>query len=199
MDNILRSPGKSLTVGFLLAGLLAIGWAVSAELDASGAFGFALRWTHVLAGIVWVGLVFFVNFVQLVAMYEVDDPGAKFIGKHIGARVAWWFRQASHLSVATGIGLLLSSGYLFPTLVFGSEVFTPDVRMIVLWLGVGGGLLMWVFVHMFIWPNLQIMSGARPGDAEAKAAARIKVRNFARLNLVLSVPVVFAMVAAGHL
>ena len=199
MDELLKSPGRSAWLGFFLALVLAAGWLLSAETDWFGATAFALRWVHVLAGIVWVGLVFFVNFVQLVAMYEVDDQERAFIGKVIGARVAWWFRQASHLSVLTGLGLLLSSGYLLPSLVFGSAVFAPGTRTAVLWIGVIGGLLMWVFVHMFIWPNLQVMSGARPGDAQAKQQARIKVRNFARLNLILSVPVVFAMVAAGHL
>lgn len=199
MNAILQSPGRSLAAGFGLALLLALFWLFSAGADGFSALAFALRWAHVLAGIVWVGLVFFVNFVQLVAMYEVDDEQRAFIGKVIGARVAWWFRQASHLSVVTGLGLLLSSGYLLPSLVFGSAVFAPGTRVAVLWTGVAGALLMWAFVHMLIWPNLQIMSGARPGDADARGRARIKVRNFARLNLVLSVPVIFAMVAASHL
>jgi uncharacterized membrane protein len=160
---------------------------------------YSFRWVHVLAGIVWVGLVFFVNFVQLVAMYEVDDKERAFIGKVIGARVAWWFRQASHLSVLTGLGLLVLTGYLLPS-IFYSDIgmFAPIARVVVIWTGAIGGFIMWAFVHMVIWPNLQIMSGARPGDAEAKARARIKVRNYARANLILSVPVIAAMLASGH-
>jgi uncharacterized membrane protein len=58
---------------------------------------------------------------------------------------------------------------------------------------------MWMFVHMYIWPNMQLVLGMRPGDDGAKAQARARVVLFARLNLVLSLPVVFAMVAAAHL
>ena len=58
---------------------------------------------------------------------------------------------------------------------------------------------MWTFVHMIIWPNLQVVLGQRPGNAEAKAVARTKVAHYARANLLLAVPVTVLMVAAAHL
>ena len=197
MDNILSSAPRSAYAGFAIALIMTLIWIGYSQPDWFEVLSFIVRWVHVLAGIVWVGLVFFVNYVQLVAMYEVDDEERAFIGRVIGARVAWWFRQASHLSLLTGLGLLVFSGYLLPSLFYDETgVFAPLSRVALIWTGVAGASAMWVFVHMVIWPNLQIMSGAKPGD---KAAARIKVRNFARANLILSIPVVLAMMASAHL
>ena len=75
----------------------------------------------------------------------------------------------------------------------------PPSRAWLLGSGVLGALAMWMFVHMYIWPNMQVVLGLRPGDADAKARARARVVLFARLNLVLTVPVTLAMVAAAHL
>jgi uncharacterized membrane protein len=114
-------------------------------------------------------------------------------------RVAWWFRHASTVAVASGALLLLLSGYLLPSIVYGSGVYVPPERAVLLWAGVIGALAMWMFVHMYIWPNMQVVLGMRPGDADAKVQARARVVMYARLNLVLSVPVTLAMVAAAHL
>ncbi len=200
MDHILASPKRSAIAGFVMAFAMIGIWIGYSGPDWFEVLSFAFRWVHVLAGVIWVGLVFFVNYVQLVAMYEVDDKERAFIGKVIGSRVAWWFRQASHWSVLTGIALLVLTGYLLPSVFYDDTgMFAPLARVVLIWIGAIGGFVMWAFVHMVIWPNLQVMSGARPGDADAKARARIKVRNYARGNLILSVPVIFAMLASGHL
>ena len=148
---------------------------------------------------IWVGLVFFVNFVQLVALRTADEPARGFLHKAVVPSVAWWFRHASTAAVASGVLLLVLAGYLLPSFVYGTEVYMPPARTPLLWGGVIGGLAMWMFVHMYIWPSMQVVLGLRPGDDAAKASARDRVVLFARLNLVLSLPVVFAMVAAAHL
>jgi hypothetical protein len=58
---------------------------------------------------------------------------------------------------------------------------------------------MWMFVHMYIWPSMQIVLGLRPGDAAAKARAEARITGFARVNLILAVPILLAMLAAAHL
>ena len=200
MDSIYSSPKNAAAVGGLIALVMGLIWLGYSGAEWFDVISFLIRWVHVLAGIVWVGLVFFVNYIQLVAMYEVDAMERGFIMRVIGARTAWWFRQASHLSVLSGLLLLVMTGYLLPSLFYGdSGVFWPVARLVMIWSGVVGGLTMWVFVHMFIWPNLQVMSGARPGDDDARARARIKVRNYARANLILSIPVVLAMMGVAHL
>ena len=148
---------------------------------------------------IWVGMIWFVNFIQLVAVAEAEPPARAAILKHIVPRVALTFRHASHLTVATGALLLFTGGYLGGSLIYASAVFTPISRNILMWSGTLGALAMYMFVHMMIWPGLRKVLGVEPADTEQIAAARVKVATYARWNLVLAVPVTVAMVAAAHL
>ena len=199
MQSILASPGKSLALGGVVALALLIGWLAAEGIDAVGLFSFLLRLVHVLAVMIWVGMIWFVNFVQMQAMAEADEQGRALLMKRVVARVATTFRHASHLAVASGVLLLVTSGYMLSGLLYSSEVYVPPLRSVLLWSGALGGLAMWVFVNVLIWPSLQILLGQTSAEADVKAAARQRIATFARLNLVLSVPVVFAMVAAAHL
>jgi uncharacterized membrane protein len=195
--QILDTPKASLIAGCGLALVLLVARLLLA--DGSEVASFLVRVLHVLAAMVWVGLIVFVNFVQLVALQGADDAVRGFFFKSVVPQVAAWYRHASTVAVATGAILLVTSGYVFPHLMYATEVGTPPARAWLLWAGVAGGLAMWMFVHMYIWPAVQVAIGLRPGDAAAKAQAHQKVRVFARLNLVLAVPVAMAMIAAAHL
>jgi uncharacterized membrane protein len=199
MREILASPGRALAAGAVLTLLILVLWLASVGADRIGFVSFLLRWLHVFAGIVWVGMVWFVNFIQFVALQEADEAGRATLLKSIAPRVAHAFRHASHMSLLTGVLLLVASGYLLDRLLFASEVYIPPSRAFLLWGGALGGVLMWIFVHFIIWPNLKLVLGLTPGDAEAKARAREQITTYARLNLILSVPVTFVMVAAAHL
>jgi len=199
MQSIIANPRASLLAGLGLAAAVLVIWVATAGADALGLFSFLIRLLHVLAAMVWIGLVFFVNFVQLVALQSADEQGREVLHKAIVANVAWWFRHASTLAVASGAVLLVTSGYLLPSLIYGTGVYVPPSRAWLLGSGVLGALAMWMFVHMYIWPNMQVVLGLRPGDADTKARARSRVISFARLNLILAVPVTLAMVAAAHL
>jgi uncharacterized membrane protein len=198
--QITATPQSSLIAGLVVAAILAVAAVVVSDAaDWFGFLSFLVRYVHVAAAMVWIGLVFFVNFVQLVALQAADDQGRGFLHKAIVPNVAWWFRHASTLTVVTGAILLLTAGYVLPTLVYGSAVFVPASRALLFWSAVAGALVMWMLVHMYIWPSMQVVLGLRPGDAEAKAKARARVFLFARLNLVLALPVTLGMVAAAHL
>jgi uncharacterized membrane protein len=199
MQPIIANPRASLWAGVGLAAAVLVAWLLTAGADAFGFFSFLVRLLHVLAAMVWIGLVFFVNFVQLVALQSADEHGRDFLHKAIVPNVAWWFRHASTLTVASGAVLLVATGYVLPSLVYGTGVYVPPSRAWLVGGGVLGALAMWMFVHMYIWPNMQVVLGLRPGDADAKVQARSRVVLFARLNLVLTVPVTLAMVAAAHL
>jgi len=199
MQPIIANPRASLWAGLALAAAVLLIWLMTAGADTLGLFSFLIRLLHVLAAMVWIGLVFFVNFVQLVALQSADEPGRDILHKAIVPNVAWWFRHASTLTVASGAILLVTTGYLLPTLVYGAGVYVPPSRAWLIGSGVLGALAMWMFVHMYIWPNMQVVLGLRPGDADAKVRARSRVILFARLNLILTVPVTLAMVAAAHL
>ena len=199
MKSVIDSPSGALVAGLAIAAVILLGWLVIAGADLFAFLVFVVRLLHVLAAMIWIGLVFFVNFVQLIVLRAADDPTRNFLHEAMVPRVAWWFRHASTVVVASGALLLLLSGYLLPSIVYGSGVYVPPERAILLWAGVIGALAMWMFVHMYIWPNMQVVLGMRPGDADAKVQARAGVVMYARLNLVLSVPVTLAMVAAAHL
>jgi uncharacterized membrane protein len=199
MQRIIDNPWASLWAGLGVAILLLLVWLAAAGSDGVGFVSFLVRWVHVLAAMVWVGLVVFVNFIQLIAMRGADERARDFMHVSVVPQVALWFRHASTLVVGSGVLLAVLAGYLLPGLVYGTGVYVAPERASLLWLGVLGGLAMWMLVHMYIWPSLRIALGLRPGDEAAKAAARERVRLFARLNLLIAVPVTLAMVAAAHL
>ena len=199
MKAITETPARALLAGAGVTALIVVLWLAIEGADGLGFVSFLLRWVHVFAGILWVGLIWFVNFIQLSALQSADDAGRRTLMTLVVPRVARSFRHASHLTLVSGVLLLFTSGYLFGSLVFPTEVYIPPSRTLLVWLGVLGGLAMWAFVHFVIWPNLRIVLGEVPGDAAAKDLARQQIKTFARLNLVLSVPVTFLMVAAAHL
>jgi uncharacterized membrane protein len=199
MTKLLSSARNALLVGIVLA-LAAIMAAIAADgIDTIGLASFALRAVHVMAAIIWVGMIWFVNFVQHPAVVGADDVGRGTLLRLVVPRVATIFRHASHLVILSGALLLLPTGYLLAPWVFGAPVHMPLAKVLLLWGAAVGAVAMWAFVHMFIWPNLQIVLGERPGNAEAKAAARVKVALYARANLLLATPVTVLMVAAAHL
>jgi hypothetical protein len=196
MQSIFANPRASLGVGVAVALAVLVVWVVTAGVDGFGLLSFLVRLVHVLAAMVWIGLVVFVNFVQLVALQSADDQGREFLHKAIVPNVAWWFRHASTLAVVSGALLLVTTGYLLPNLVYGAGVYVPPSRAWLIGAGVLGGLAMWMFVHMYIWPACRWCSAA-PAMPTPGTAARVVT--FARLNLILAVPVTLAMAAAAHL
>lgn len=199
MARLLASANSAVVAG-LVACVLLIGlWLIASPVDRLGLASFVVRWVHVVAGIVWVGMIWFVNFIQLVAVREADEAGRTAILRLIVPRVALTFRRASHLTMASGLLLLMTTGYLFDRWVFSSTVYVPPLKSALLAFGVAAAVLMWALVHMVIWPSLRIILDEMNRDAEAKARARARVATYARLNLLLAVPVTFVMVAAAHL
>ena len=193
---LLDSAAKAVIVGLVLAALTLTVWLLIGPADPRGLISVLLRFIHVLSAMVWVGLIFFVNFIQLRALEEADVPARGAIAKWIVPHVATMFRHASHLTVLSGALLLVATGYLLGSWVFASAVYMPPARALMLAAGALGGLLMWTFVNLAIWPNCKIVLGQATGDAET---ARQTVKRYARLNLVLAIPVTFIMVATAHL
>jgi uncharacterized membrane protein len=182
----------------VLAAFALAAWLLFEPADPRALVSVLLRFVHVLSAMVWVGLIFFVNFIQFKALEEADDVSRGAIARGIVPRVAVAFRHASHLSVLSGALLLVATGYLLGGLALSSPSGLPLARALMLGFGALGGLIMWVLVNFVIWPGLKVVLG-QTGDAAAKAQARSTVENYARLNLVLMIPVTFAMIAAAHL
>lgn len=199
MNAWLDNPAKAAALGLVLATLALAVWLLTGPVDPRGLISVVLRFVHVLSAMIWVGLIFFVNFIQLRAMQEADDASRSAISKWIVPRVAATLRHTSHLTVLSGVLLLVATGYLFGGWVFSSAVYMPEPRAVMLTLGAFGGLLMWGLLNFVIWPSLKVVLGHTVADAQAQAKARQTVKLYARLNLVLALPVTFIMVAAAHL
>lgn len=199
MNAITETAGRAMMAGGVLTVVLLVLWLALAGADPLGFISFLLRWVHIFAAMLWVGLIWFVNVVQLAALQQVDEPGRRALMTAVVPRVAQAFRHASHLTLVSGVLLLVTTGYLFGSFVFSTPVYVPAGRALLLWAGVLGGVVMWAFVHFIIWPNLRIVLGQPPAEPGAVERARSEIKTYARLNLALSVPVTFAMVAAPHL
>jgi uncharacterized membrane protein len=196
---VFDSPWASLGVGLVAAAALLAICLGGAGGDALGIVSFLVRYVHVLCAAVWIGLIAFVNFIQLAALSTAGEGERDGLNRLLVPGLLRWLRHASTATVVAGAVLLVTTGYIFPTLVYGSGVYVPPAREALLWTAVVGALAMWMFVHMYIAPSLEVIIALRAGDAEAKVRARERVVRLARVNLMLAVPVMLAMLAAAHL
>ena len=152
-------------------------------------------WLHALAGVTWVGLLYYFNFVQVPAMAEAlsdeGGPGPAAIGKYIAPKALLWFRMSAAVTWLTG-AWALSLGYGFTN----AFLLKPGAEMIGLgsWLGT----IMLFNVWVLIWPNQKKILGMVEASAEEIAKAKFTAAMASRTNVVLSVPMLLCMIGAGH-
>ncbi|MDX2156765.1 MAG: hypothetical protein SFW09_09660 [Hyphomicrobiaceae bacterium] len=199
MKGLLTKPTSALALGGAIAAIALVIGMLDRPSDGLGLTSFLARYVHIGSAMLWVGMIWFVNFIQLAALGAADDAGRRALMRLVVPRVAMLFRMASHLTLASGIVLLATTGYVLDRLVFPSAVYIPTLRGAMLWGGVIGGLAMWALVHLVIWPSLGVVLDAERQDDATVAAARERLRLAAGVNLVLAVPVTFVMVAAAHI
>jgi len=152
-------------------------------------------WLHALAGVTWVGLLYYFNFVQVPAMAEAlsdeGGPGPAAIGKYIAPKALLWFRMSAAVTWLTG-AWALSLGYGFTN----AFLLKPGAEMIGLgsWLGT----IMLFNVWVLIWPNQKKILGMVEASAEEISKAKFTAAMASRTNVVLSVPMLLCMIGAGH-
>jgi hypothetical protein len=198
VTSLFNNPMVALAVGIGAAAALLAVWLGANSSDTIGLISFLARLAHVGAAMLWVGMIWFVNFIQIIALQETDDVGRAVLMRSIVPRVARVFRGASHVVLASGGVLLLTTGYVLDRWVFPSAVYIPTARGIILWIGVLAGLAMWWLVNRMILPSLKSALDPKTSDGE-RELARYRMRAAARINLALSIPTTFAMIAAAHL
>ena len=166
------------------------------------AFDIFFRWLHVLAGITWIGHLYFFNFVNVPLQGVLDDTTKKAVNKELLFRALWWFRWGAMITFIAGL-ILFTEIYMYtPELGFGpSALFSGAAgltsRAILILLGMLFGTIMWFNVWFIIWPtNKRILSGQVPADQ--LPAARAKAKMFSRINTFLSGPMLFFMLGAQH-
>ena len=166
-----------------------------------------LRWLHIAAGVMWIGLLWYFNFVQIPTMPKVPAELKGGVTGYIAPAALFWFRWGAMATIVLGIILALRNNYLV-------EAYTLDLSeglagwpVVPKYLGIGIGMwlgtIMWFNVWFVIWPNQQkaLNIGGKYSDlpADQKAAAAKTAMIFSRINTLLSVPMLFSMVAASHL
>ena len=197
MNYILSSLGKTVLSGFVLVLLLVIFLTSSGLALDSYYYSFFFRWLHVLSGIMWIGLLWYFNFVQIPNMGKIPDEQKPAIGKVIAPAALFYFRWAAALTVISGLILALLNGYLHDamTLSIGSGVPKHTAIGIGMWLGI----IMAFNVWFVIWPNQKRALGIVESDPETKAKSAKTAMLFSRTNTLLSLPMLLTMVIAQNL
>jgi len=198
MAAILTDLQKTVIAGFVLAVILFVLYLVLGQ----GFYGpsfwpFLFRWLHVLSGVMWIGLLWYFNFVQIPNMPKIPDEQKPAIGKVIAPAALWWFRWGAMATIVTGLILAHLNGYIVETILLG---LTDGVaKHTAIGIGMWLGAIMWFNVWFVIWPNQQKALGIVPAEADAKAKAARTAMLFSRTNTLLSIPMLFAMVSAQNL
>ncbi len=157
---------------------------------------FFIRFSHVLCGVMWIGLLWYFNFVQIPSMGKIPDEQKPAISKVIAPAALFWFRWGAMGTIVFGLILAHLNGYLVNALALGLKGGGPQVTAI--GFGMWMGIIMWFNVWFIIWPNQKKALGIVEVEAAAKAAAGRTAMLFSRTNTMLSIPMLFAMVSAQN-
>lgn len=183
----------------LFGGLLALALALvtgSVKLDHNW-FSFLFRWLHVLSGVMWIGLLWYFNFVQIPSMPKIPDEQKPAISKVIAPVALFWFRWAALATVVTGLTVISMKGLgaLGDALALG---FLKGGYFTYIGIGMWLGLIMAFNVWHIIWPNQQIVLGMVEATADEKKVAARTAMLTSRLNTLFSIPMLYFMVAAQN-
>jgi uncharacterized membrane protein len=185
MSSILTSLGRTVLAGFVLLVLIIL--ALGANLS-SIELPFLFRWIHVMVGIMWIGLLWYFNFVQIPSMPSIPDEQKPAISKVIAPTALFWFRYGALSTVITGLLLAWMQNYLVLAL-------TLQVPFAAIGIGMWIALLMAFNVWFIIWPNQKKALGIVPVEPAEKAKAARTAMLTSRINTMLSITMLYMMVA----
>jgi len=193
MNPLTSIPGTIIS-GFILAILIVLG------LGASGFSAIETAvWFHVMAGVVWIGLLYYFNFVQVPAVANAladKEPGPAAINKYVAPRALLWFRWGAVVTWLTGAAALGHMGILKAAFTLENFTFASATSYI----GVGAwlGTIMLFNVWVLIWPNQKKILGIVQASADEIAGAKKVALMASRTNTLLSIPMLMCMTAYGH-
>ena len=191
MGAIFQSLGRTVIAGVVILAIL---------MGIAGTFGkmgdhnywtFFMRYLHIASGVMWIGLLWYFNFVQIPSMPKIPDEQKPAIGKVIAPAALFWFRWAALATVVTGLLLAWMVGFIMQAL-----SLQPGARAI--GIGMWIALLMAFNVWFIIWPNQKKALGIVTVEPAEKAAAARMAMLTSRFNTMLSVPMLYCMAAQTH-
>ena len=199
MGNFLSSLPKTIHASIALAIVLFLGLFFG-----NGGFDFDIlfwswlfRFFHVLAGIMWIGLLWYLNFVQIPSMPKISDEQKPAITKVIAPAVLFWFRWAALATIVTGLIVAYLNGYVHQALMLG--IGSGGGKNTAIGIGMWLGLIMAFNVWFIIWPNQKKALGIVESTPEEKPVALKKAVMASRINTLFSIPMLLSMVAAQNL
>jgi len=196
--NPFTSVRNALITAFIL--VIVVSLILSQALGSTAGFQhtIAVRWLHIVSGVMWIGLLYYFNVVQTPGLADAaadkGGPGGAGVNKYIAPRALWWFRWAALLTWLTGV-------YYIETF-YGSgaflKVFGLQAGFTVIGTGAWLGTIMLFNVWALIWPNQKKILGIKPATDEEKAKARKIALYASRTNFILSLPMLACMMGQMH-
>jgi uncharacterized membrane protein len=195
MAGLLSNFRNTIVLSVVLALLSIIAYGIHNPGGFEGSFWQAVfRWLHVVSGILWIGLLYYFNFVQIRKMPDIPAELKPAIGKYIAPEALFWFRWSALATVLAGVGILLIRGHEYAINVLSFGLAGGGVRTYALMgMGVYLALIMFLNVWGIIWPNQKRALGIVEADADTKAKSARIAMLASRTNLLLSLPMLTAM------
>jgi uncharacterized membrane protein len=189
--------------GFVLALLVALLYLSQGGTTDAVFWSFITRWLHVAAGVMWIGLLWYFNFVQTPTMPSVPAELKPAIGKYIAPAALFWFRWSAMVTIVLGIGLAAMNNYLVEAYTLDATEGFTNIAIVLIGIGMWLGTIMWFNVWFVIWPNQQkaLNIGGKYSNLtqpEKDKAVRLGMI-FSRVNTMLSIPMLFCMISYSHI
>ena len=199
MGNLLSSLPKTIHASLLLAVILFIGLFFGNEgFEFDRYFwSWLFRLAHVVVAIMWIGLLWYFNFVQIPNMAKIPDEQKPAIGKVIAPAALFWFRWAALVTVISGLILAYLNGYVHQAMTLG--IGSGGGKATAIGIGMWLGIIMAFNVWFVIWPNQKKALGIIDVEADVKAKSAKTAMLFSRTNTLLSLPMLLTMVIAQNL
>ena len=199
MEEILKSLSRTVHLSIALSLILFLGLFFD-----SGGFDFDMlfwswlfRYFHVISGVMWIGLLWYFNFVQIPNMTKIPDEQKPAIGKVIAPAALFWFRWAAFATIVTGLIVAFLNGYVHEAMTLG--LGSGGGKYTAIGIGMWLGIIMAFNVWFIIWPNQKKVLGIIEATSEEKPVAAKKALIASRTNTLLSLPMLLSMVAAQNL
>ena len=195
--NPLNTVGGVIIGGIVLAVIIAV-----ATMGVALNVGSLVVWVHVMAGITWIGLLYYFNFVQVPALGDAaadeGGPGGAGITKYVAPRALWWFRWSAALTWISGASYLSHLKLFTSAFMLGMGGDTLNTQAMIIGVGAWLGTIMLFNVWVLIWPNQKKILGMVEASADEIARARKVAFAASRTNTLLSIPMLMSMVGFGH-
>ena len=198
MIGILQSLPKTIHLSIAISVLLLLGLFFGGDLSFDRLFwSWLFRYFHVISGVMWIGLLWYLNFVQIPSMPKFTDEQKPAITKVIAPAVLFWFRWAALATIVTGLIVAYLNGYAHQALALG--IGSGGGKDTAIGIGMWLGLIMAFNVWFIIWPNQKKVLGIVEATPEEKPISLKKAVLASRVNTLLSLPMLLSMVAAQNL